>query len=150
MTFVDDDDELRTALRAAVGLEGFEPAPDTWPDAGTADDELWAAVQGEVRRRAAQRRGMTATRPAAAAAGPAAPSGTGLRISSAVRRLPPAHLPAPTSARLGVSTLKRLVRRLTDWEVRPLAQDLDALRTATVRALEAVEAELRRPRRRRP
>ncbi len=141
VTFVDDDDELRTALRATVGLEGFEPAPDTWPAAGVADDELWAAVQGEVRRRAAQRRGVTATRPTAAAS-PAAPAGTGLRISSAVRRLPPAHLPAPTSARLGVSTLKRLVRRLTDWEVRPLAQDLDALRTATVRALEAVEAEL--------
>ena len=111
-----------------------------------------AAVQAEVRRRAAQRRGVAA-RPAAptgaptgagsAGAAAGAPRAAGaLRPSTAVRRLPPAHTPAPTSTRLGVSFVKRVVLRLTAWQVRPLAQDLDALRTATVRSLEAVEAEL--------
>ncbi len=152
VTFVDDDDALRSAMRAAAGLEEFEEVPDRWPAPDTPGGALWPAVQAEVRRRAAQRRGMSAV-PHARRAGPVGgdpvpaeatglATGTSLRLSTAVRRLPPAHLPAPTSSRFGVSSVKRVVRRLTDWQVRPLAQDLDALRTATVRSLEAVEAEL--------
>lgn len=148
VTFVDDDDALRRAMRAVAGLEDFEEAADSWPPADTPDDRLWAAVQAEVRRRAAQRRGVAARpaplagagSPGAAAGGPA--TAGALRLSTAVRRLPPAHTPAPTSTRLGVSFVKRVVLRLTAWQVRPLVQDLDALRTATVRSLEAVEAEL--------
>ncbi len=141
VTFVDDDDALRSALRAVAGLEEFAEVADRWPGADVADDDLWAAVQGEVRRRAAQRRGVAVVRPGTAPT-TAVPAATGLRLSTPVRRLPPAHTPAPTSSRLGVSAVKRLVQRLTDWQVRPLVQDVDALRTATVRALEAVEAEL--------
>lgn len=157
VTFVDDDDDLRSALRAAVGLEEFEQVPDRWPvpvpttgegdTTGEADaGALWAAVQAEVRRRAAQRRGVSRDQvvPHSGSAGaPASPGPRGgTRLSAPVRRLPPAHVPPATSSRLGVSVVKRAVQRLTDWQVRPLARDLDALRTATVRALEAVEDEV--------
>lgn len=154
VTFVDDDDALRRAMRAAAGLQAFEEVPDRWPSDATPDDALWPAVQSEVRRRAAQRRGVSvAPQPKATssaqptATSTAQPTATSLRLSTPVRRLPPARTPAATSTRLGVSFVKRLVARLTDWELRPLTQELDALRVATVRSLEAVEAELdaRRP-----
>lgn len=145
VTLVDDDVELRSAMRAAAGVGTFEEVADEWPRDDLPEDELWATVQAEVRRRAARRRGSAAPAPTGSGPAPAPKADAlGLRLSAPVRRLPPVVLPQPTSSRLGVSTLKRLVKRLTDWQVMPVAQNVDLLRTATARSLEAVEAELAR------
>ena len=53
-----------------------------------------------------------------------------------VRRLPPLGPPPATSARPGVSLLKRLVRRATGWQVDPLVAQVNALREVTIQALE--------------
>jgi mannosyltransferase OCH1-like enzyme len=45
-------------------------------------------------------------------------------------------VPAPISARPGVSLLKQLVRRATAWQVEPLVAQVNALRQATIEALE--------------
>lgn len=144
VTLVDDDADLRTAMRAAAGVGSFEEAVDEWPGTDLDDNVLWETVQAEVRRRASRRRGAGA--PARTKDGTSAPvpDALGLRLSAPVRRLPPLVLPQPTSSRLGVTAVKRLVQRLTDWQVRPVAQHVDMLRTATARSLEAVEAELAR------
>lgn len=141
VTLVDDDADLRSAMRAAAGVGTFEEVADDWPADAEDLDELWAAVQSEVRRRAAQRRGGPAARTAAGDRAPALPA-SDLRISAPVRRLPPVPRPQATSARLGVSTVKRFVQRLVAWQVEPLAQSVDMLRTATARSLETLEAEL--------
>lgn len=54
----------------------------------------------------------------------------------------PVHRNHAVSARPGVSTLKRLVRRATEWEIGPVATHLDALQRATADAVAQLEARL--------
>ena len=93
----------------------------------------------EIRTRAAAARGF---------AGPAVAVDTGrnghgrgrapaaLASSAALRRVPPLVLPPPVSARPGVSLVKRMIRRLTAWEVDPLVSHVNRLRDAVIQTVE--------------
>jgi hypothetical protein len=108
--------------------EGRRPAG--WPVEGGVDR---AAVQDAVEARAAVVRGG----PSAARSGSQGERRRFAAPSAPLRRLRPLTPPAPVSARPGVSTLKRLVRRVMAWEVDPLADQLNALQRATTEAIDA-------------
>jgi len=124
-----DDAGLAAAMWRARGRAGL--GPDAVEAAWPADPErLRERVQEQVVARATRRRGL----PVRTHNGrPAAVSGQG---SLPLRRLPPLGLPPATSARPGVSLLKRLVRRATGWQVDPLVAQVNALREVTIQALE--------------
>ena len=82
-------------------------------------------VMAEIRARAARHRAAGATDPISE------------RRSAPVRRIPPLALPPAVSLRPGASLMKRLVRRLTAWQVEPIVAQLNRLRDALVEALEA-------------
>ena len=124
-----DDAGLAAAMWRARGQGG--PGPDaveeSWP---AGPERLRERVQEQVVARATRRRGL----PVRTQNGrPAAVTGQG---SLPQRRLPPLGLPPATSARPGVSLLKRLVRRATGWQVDPLVAQVNALRELTIQALE--------------
>ena len=129
VTLVDPDGLAAAMWRArgqsALGPEGAEAA---WP-AGL--ERLRERVQEQVVARATRRRGLPVR--TARDGRPAAVTG---QLSLPLRRLPPLGPPPATSARPGVSLLKRLVRRATGWQVDPLVAQLNALREATIQALE--------------
>jgi glycosyltransferase involved in cell wall biosynthesis len=114
----------RARGQPALGPEGVEAA---WP---AGPDRLRERVQDQVVARATRRRGLPVRtdhgRPVAV---------TG-QSSLPLRRLPPLGPPPATSARPGVSLLKRLVRRATGWQVDPLVAQVNALREVTIQALE--------------
>ena len=95
----------------------------------------------EIHRRAAAQRGVR-LKPIAPGARrrrrQACPS-TWPRRCAASRTVPP---PPPTSARPGVSTVKRLIRRVIAWEVDPLRQQLVELQQASVKAAETADARI--------
>jgi len=63
-------------------------------------------------------------------------------LSSAVRSIPPIGAPVPVSSRPGVTSIKKLILRATNWLVEPQRVQLNELRDATVRALDATQAAL--------
>jgi len=139
VVLVEDDAELRdqmwTAARGGVDGAPVERAP--WPSAGA--DELQPTVQSEVRRRAALDRGS----PVVTGAGPLGSGGATTLVSEDVarataplRRVSPLQLPPPTAHRSGPALVKRVVRRLTAWQLEPVVGQINALRAATVEALE--------------
>jgi glycosyltransferase involved in cell wall biosynthesis len=100
---------------------------DPWPAPG---ERLRERIQAQVVARATRARGLPVRVP-----------GDGLPVlpghaSLPLQRLPPLGVPAPISARPGVSLLKRLVRRATAWQIDPLVAQVNALRQATMEALE--------------
>jgi glycosyltransferase involved in cell wall biosynthesis len=100
---------------------------DAWPAPG---EPLRERIQEQVVARATRSRGL-----------PFRVGGDGLptmpgHASLPLQRVPPLGVPAPSSARPGVSLLKRLVRRATAWQVEPLVAQVNALRQATIEALE--------------
>jgi glycosyltransferase involved in cell wall biosynthesis len=115
---VDDDAELAEALRSFAGLAPHGMVVEPWPE--TLDRD---AVMAVVRTRAAARRRASIDELAAV---PSAP----------VRRLRPLSLPEPSSARPGASFAKRLVRRLTRWEIDPIVRQLNRLQQVVIDALE--------------
>jgi hypothetical protein len=50
--------------------------------------------------------------------------------------LPVLGLPEPASARFGAGLLKRVVRRLTLWELEPVVEQVNQLQRAAVEAAE--------------
>jgi hypothetical protein len=128
-------------MAAAVGAEQTAAPAATWEFTGPLDR---SAVQAEIVRRAAAQRGIKVTGPSAdAALGARRSAGSVPRaVATPLRRL--RHLPPPpaTSARPGVSTLKRLVRRIIAWEVDPLREQLADLQKATTQAAETADARL--------
>ena len=48
--------------------------------------------------------------------------------------------PPPVSNRLGAGVLKRVVRRLTAWEIDPLVHQLNGVRAAAIDAIERAAA----------
>jgi glycosyltransferase involved in cell wall biosynthesis len=151
---VDDNAGLAAAMAAAVS-GGTAPAAGATAGTGTgggsaaAPASTWRfdgpvdrdAVMAEVHRRAAAQRGVRVRRPAGAtgATGPARPPEEVATPLRRLRRLPP---PPATSARPGVSTLKRLVRRVIAWEVDPLREQLADLQKAALQAAEAADARI--------
>ncbi|MBM3673549.1 MAG: glycosyltransferase family 4 protein [Actinobacteria bacterium] len=111
---VDGDAELAAAMRAAAGRE--VATAEAWP---TGADR--AAIQAEVRRRAATRR----------------PPGTPARAedpAEPLRHLPRLELPPPVSVHTGVTTLKRVVRKLTRWQLDPIVEQVNDLARAAAGA----------------
>ena len=124
-----DDAGLAAAMWRARGQGG--PGPDaveeSWP---AGPERLRERVQEQVVARATRRRGLPVR------AGNGRPTAAAGQSSLPLRRLPPLGLPPTTSARPGVSLLKRLVRRATGWQVDPLVAQVNALREVTIQALE--------------
>jgi hypothetical protein len=48
--------------------------------------------------------------------------------------------PRPVSARPGVSHVKRLLRRMLNWELDPIVRHIDALQRATIEAMSELES----------
>ena len=130
---VDDDDELLAAMRSLLGVTAVAPAaPRPWPRDGR------DAVIAEIRARARAERGAVDTGGRARAdALPVGPGGRALAGSAPFRRVPPLVLPPPVSGRPGVSSIKRLVRRLTAWEVDPVVDQVNRLREALIESAES-------------
>jgi hypothetical protein len=115
---------LRAALRAARSVDVWR-APDIASAPTVPHDVGWPAerdaAMAEIRARAAGSR---------AAAG---------ELSTRVRRVPALTLPSPASARPGAATAKRVVRKLTAWQVDPIVARINQLRAALIETLESME-----------
>jgi hypothetical protein len=137
---VDDNAGLARAMAAAVGAAAAPPgSAGTWEFEGPVDRDT---VMAEIHRRAAVLRG-TKTKPSGTgAARPARPGAAPEHVATPLRRLRPVPPPPPTSARPGVSTMKRLIRRVIAWEVDPLREQLLDLQKASVKAAETADARL--------
>jgi glycosyltransferase involved in cell wall biosynthesis len=139
-TVVDDNAGLAQAMAAAVGRDAAASGPaSTWEFDGPVDR---TTVQAEVHRRAAAQRGIK-VRAATAATGATAKAGAvPEHVATPLRRLRAVPPPPATSARPGVSTVKRLIRRVIAWEVDPLREQLIDLQRASVKAAETTDARL--------
>ena len=73
---------------------------------------------------------------------PTAPTSTDGGAALPLRRLRPVPPPPATSARPGVSTVKKLIRRLIAWEVDPLREQIVRLQQASLRSAETTDARL--------
>ncbi|SOD93755.1 glycosyltransferase family 4 protein [Blastococcus haudaquaticus] len=141
VTLVDDDAGLAAAMRQVLGVDDSAAEERAWNLDG---DDLFTAVQSQVRERARLVRGgevaFAGATPGAAVARETAPTpGT---ATLPVRRLPPFSRPPATSLRPGVSQLKRAVRRLISWEVDPVVHHELLLQQAVVASLDTLEQRL--------
>jgi glycosyltransferase involved in cell wall biosynthesis len=127
VTLVDE-----AGLAAAMWRASNQAAPravvDAWSAPGKPSREQ---IQEQVVARATRSRGLPVR-----VGGDALPVAPSRHASLPLQRLPPLGVPAPISARPGVSLLKQLVRRATAWQVDPLVAQVNALRQATIEALE--------------
>jgi glycosyltransferase involved in cell wall biosynthesis len=136
---VDDNAGLVAAMAAAVG--GTAPSTGTassWEFDGPVDRDT---VMAEITRRAAAQRGVR-LKPIAPGSTRSPSAGVPQHVATPLRRLPSVPPPPPTSARPGVSTVKRLIRRVIAWEVDPLRQQLVELQQASVKAAETADARI--------
>jgi len=115
---IDDDDELVAALRDAAGTSEVADM-----DAPTNRTE----AQALVRERAAARAGVEVRSTNEAV--------------EALRLLPPIMLPLPTSPRPWVTRIKRVIHRLTAWQLSPLVEQVAELQRRTVAAAESLDAQ---------
>jgi glycosyltransferase involved in cell wall biosynthesis len=142
VTFVDDDNALAEAMAAAAGipLSSAEAAADD----GGLEKLPWADLQQAVVRRAAVLRGgVLRSKEAPAAAVAARRDGDLDRASVLVRRVPPYVTPPPTSTRPGVPAMKRLLQRLTAWQLAPLISRVDHLQAATANSMVLLAEQVR-------
>lgn len=134
---VDTDEELADAIRRVLLDRGVTLAPPQsapWPEPAQATR---ATIEEAVRARAAAERRGTLPAVAADARMRSASNGAAqAEASSLVRRLPPLQLPAPVSPRPGATPLKRLVQRLTRWELDPIVQQLNDLQRLVAETFE--------------
>lgn len=112
--------ELHPAPAPVRAADGTPPGDTPWPVGADR-----TTVMTEIRSRAGRRREVASADPISE------------RRSAPVRRIPPLALPPPVSLRPGMSVAKRLVRRLTAWQIEPIVAQLNRLREALVEALEA-------------
>jgi glycosyltransferase involved in cell wall biosynthesis len=126
VTLIDERDLAAAMWRELGAMAPTARGGEPWPESG---EELRDRVQEEVSARARRRRSA-----------PIAGQGTaGVRPSLAVQRVAPLVLTPPVSRRPGFAFIKRLVRGATAFEVDPLVHQVNALREATIRALERQE-----------
>lgn len=137
VTVVTDDAELAGAMARAMGSTSAAPTVGSvgWPTETATHDQ----IQARVLARAASRRGYAEPLPE--------PSGTMARTSrassrsiDALRQLPGLPLASPSAGRRAARPMKRLIRRLTGWQVDPVVHQVNAIHRATTDALD----ELRR------
>lgn len=135
ITIVDDDAGLARAMARAVGSSapGAVALADDWELGEPLDRD---ALQAQVRSRAARLRGGPVTSGAVSVAARTAPT----RASAALRRVPPLALPPTTSISPVAAVLKRVVRRLTAWQVDPLVHQVNRLRQAAIQSVEEAAA----------
>lgn len=138
-TVVDDNAGLARAMAAAVGAEATAGPVSTWEFDGPVDR---TTVQAEVQRRAAAQRGIKVKSTPAPGATRSKPGAVPEHVATPLRRLRAVPPPPATSARPGVSTVKRLIRRVIAWEVDPLREQLVDLQRASVKAAETADARL--------
>nr|WP_239028482.1 glycosyltransferase family 4 protein [Pseudonocardia acidicola] len=136
VTLVANDEELRAAMWAAAG----RPAAvvrEPWPVEAA---DLRAAVQDEIVRRAAVQRGSVLAGPASPGPPPESDGGAELSelslASAPLRRMGNVSVPAVPASPGPRALVKRAVRRVSAWEVEPVAQQLNVLRAATLEAVE--------------
>jgi glycosyltransferase involved in cell wall biosynthesis len=134
VTVVDDDQALAAAMRARLGQAAPAPVSGDWAVSGGTDRNT---VMAEIRSRAAALRGARPAATGTTARGVARPSDA----SAPLRRTAPLGRPAPISDRPGAGVLKRITRRLIDWEVAPIVHQVNSLREATIKAVEDLAAD---------
>lgn len=134
VTLVGNDAELAVAMMDALGPRATVRPSAPWPVDGVSGAVDRGVVQAEIVARAAAERGapVAFASDGTGRAHTAAPGGR----SAALRRIAPLSLPSATSARPGVGALKRLVRRLTAWEVDPIVHQVNKLRNASIEVAE--------------
>ena len=148
-TLVDDNLQLAAAMRAAVAGAAWSATGDP-DDAGrtaTGPASTWefdgpvdrSSVMAEIDRRSAANRGVISRAGAAGRGGSVNQPAT---AALPLRRLRPVPPPPATSARPGVSTVKKLIRRVIAWEVDPLREQLVRLQKASLQAAETTDARL--------
>lgn len=111
---VADENELAQAMAVAVGAEVLRPATTEVADR--------RAIEGRIRQRAGT----------AASTGDDGPA-------DHVRRVGHAVLGNADSVRPGVKYVKKLIQRLTAWQVEPTAAAINQLRDATIKAVDELE-----------
>jgi len=131
-TFVDDDDELAQAMAAALGHPhaAHDAVAGEWAPlvaAGEAPER--ERIQAELRARAGVRAELA--RPSPVGAAPR-------RARDRARGLPRLALPQPQSASPFGRLAKKLVHRLTYWEVAPIVHHVNELQRAIERGDEPV------------
>jgi len=140
---VDDNRSLAAAMAAALdrSIDSTHERPSrateapTWHFDGPVNR---MAVQAEIERRANAQRGVRVRTKTTADGSSAHVS----HVASPLRRLRPVPPPPATSARVGVSSIKRLIRRLIAWEIDPLREQMVDLQRATTQAAETADARL--------
>lgn len=110
------------------------PAPG-WSIDRAAPDRV--GIEAQIRARVRGRRLAESTEGTA----PGREGGDGIDGAAVdpLLALGPLARPHAVSARPGVSSLKRLVRRVIDWELEPIVGRLDALHQATIEAIAELE-----------
>ena len=141
----DNDAELRAAMWAAAGerIAQTAVAEDPWPVEGP---DLHRRVQEQVRIRAARARGSRVWSGVSAGGAGSPAAGQLAKVSAAtapLRRVPVAALPPTSSGRSSSALVKRVVRRLTAWQLEPLVGEINALRAACIEAVERLGADRR-------
>jgi hypothetical protein len=120
---------LRAGLRAARAVETWR-APTAASARPVEPVTVWPTdrdgAMAEIRARAGHR-------PAPRASG--VHDDPGARI----RQVPPLVLPEPTSTRPGASTVQKVVRRLTRWQVDPIVGRVNQMRAALIDQFETLE-----------
>lgn len=133
---VDNDDALARAMSDAMiarnGGRRLGPPAVPWPSPTTATRE---AVQRVVRARAGTDHSKAAAAAAVATRTPTSSS------SAPVRRLPPLQLAPAESRRPMSAAVKRVVQRLTRWQLEPIVRRVNELQQATVSAIDSSRRE---------
>jgi glycosyltransferase involved in cell wall biosynthesis len=128
VTLVENYEGLRREMWAQVGQPAAQPSTTPWPGPGP---ELWERTQAEVLRRAAGH----GTRDRVSQA-ESLTHALARDVSAPLRRLPLYTPPPLTSNRPVAGIIKRVVRRLTGWQLLPLEEYTRSLHESAVRSAE--------------
>lgn len=136
---VDDDESLARAMGQALasrdGHAAIVKPAALWPSPAEATRE---SVTRALRARAGtDRAAQDVTKRSDVAAARTGATAVAPPSSAAVRRLPPLQLPAAESRRPVSKTVKRVVQRLTRWQLEPIVRRINELQQATVSSIDS-------------
>jgi glycosyltransferase involved in cell wall biosynthesis len=132
-TVVDDDAGLARAMARALGATSQRPEPAGGWEVGTPVDR--DSIQSQIRERAASVRGGPVASPVPSSAGVSRASSR--EASAPLRRVPPLAVVPPTSVSPLAALVKKVVRKLTAWQLDPLVHQVNRLRQASIQSVEA-------------